>query len=210
LRADAKGAVGAVNGFLLAVPPSTPAVPCHLLGSAGVPYAFNAAFEFRPGLAIRVGGYTDVRPLDGTAAKAIEVRSIAVLGLPSEPGADSDGNLPAEVWEEVFFGESVHDDHLLGAGGKSLVQLYFDAALMPTSLSLGSEEGGLWTLRWRFPAAYAWAFRYELEAGGDLAGLFSRIPAGAPVVSGSDNARSWASPTDQDQRFWRLRLRLAR
>ncbi|MFM7818085.1 MAG: hypothetical protein ACKPGI_14095 [Verrucomicrobiota bacterium] len=205
-----------------AVPPSTPAVPYHLLGFGGVPYAFNAAFEFRPGLAIRVGGYTDVRPLDGSATKAIEVRSITVLGLPSEPGVDSDGDLLADVWEEVFFGGSVHDAYLLGAGGKSLVQLYLDAAdpflgsttspveLVPTSLSLGAGEGGFWTLRWRFPAAYAWAFRYELESGGDLAGLFSTIPVGAPTVSGADHALSWASPTDQDQRFWRLRLRLAR
>ena len=205
-----------------AVPPSTPAVPYHLLGAGGVPYAFNAAVEFRPGLAIRVGGYTDVRPLDGTATKAIEVRSITVMGLPSESGVDSDGNLLADVWEEVFFGGSVRDAYLPGSGGKSLVQLYLDAAdpflgsttaleeLVPTGLSLGSVDGSLWTLRWRFPAAYAWAFRYELEAGGGLAGLFNTIPVGVPIVSGADNTLSWASPTDQDQRFWRLRLRLAR
>ncbi len=205
-----------------AVPPSTPAVPYHLLGAGGVPYAFNAAFEFRPGLSIRVGGYTDVLPLDGTASKAIEVRSITVLGLPSEPGVDSDGDLLADVWEEVFFGGSVHDAYLIGSGGKSLLQLYLDSAdpflgsataaeeLIPTALSLGSGDGGLWTLRWRFPAAYARAFRYELEAGGDLAGLFSTTPVGSPVVSGSDNVLSWAASPDEERRFWRLRLRLAR
>ncbi|MFZ9853813.1 MAG: hypothetical protein ACO3I0_01755 [Limisphaerales bacterium] len=240
--ADASGAVGAIlalphprpstsitlvlgaSGLFEepASPPSTPAIPYHLLDSGGQRYAFNAAFGFRPGLAIRVGGYTDVRPLDTTASRAIEVRSITVLGLPSEPGVDSDGDLLADVWEEVFFGGSVHDAYLVGAGGKSLLQLYLDAAdpwlgssstpeeLVPTAVSLGAGDGGLWTLRWRFPAAYAWAFRYDLEAGADLAGLFSRVPAGAPAVSGADNTLSWSSPIDEDQRFWRLRLRLAR
>jgi hypothetical protein len=204
-----------------AIPPSTPAVPYHLLAPGGTRYAFNAAFEFRPGLAIRVDGYTDVRPLDGTASRAIEVRSITVLGLPSEPGVDSDGDLLADVWEEVFFGGSVHDAYLVGAGGKSLLQLYLDAAdpllgssstpveLVPTSLSISLVDGGLWTLRWRFPADYAWAFRYDLEANSGLEGSFSTVPS-ARVVSGWDNTLSWASPTDQDQRFWRLRLRLAR
>jgi len=71
-----------------AVPPLTPAVAYHLLNSAGSPYAFNAAFEFRPGLAIRVAGYTDVQPLDGSASKAIEVQSITLLGLPVELGVE--------------------------------------------------------------------------------------------------------------------------
>ncbi|MEN9732384.1 MAG: hypothetical protein RLZ45_379, partial [Verrucomicrobiota bacterium] len=81
--------------------------------------------------------------------------------------------------------------------------------LVPTSLSISLVDGGLWTLRWRFPADYAWAFRYDLEANSGLEGSFSTVPS-ARVVSGWDNTLSWASPTDQDQRFWRLRLRLAR
>lgn len=202
--------------------PSMP-VSYKLLEAGGKPYAFNAGLDFRPGVRIAVTGYTDVSPPAGFFGQAIEVKSVALLSLPTTPGADTDGNLLGDAYEQAFFGGTGQNAYAKGAGGKSLVQLYLDGSdpllgsvtppvdLFPRELRLTKAADSKYSMHWKFPAAYTQAFNYELQTALTLTNTFGvAIPEDLITTVGEDNQLPLGLPADPSKQFWRLRLHLNR
>jgi len=202
--------------------PSMP-VSYKLLEAGGNPYAFNKSLDLRPGAQIAVTGYTDVSPPSGFYGQAIEVKSVVLLSLPTSPGADTDGNLLGDAYEQAFFGGIGQNAYAEGAGGKSLVQLYLDASdpllgsgsplvdLFPRSLRLSRSSDSKYTMHWKFPAAYAGAFDYELQTALSLTNVFSTsIPEDLITTVGENNELPLGLPTDSRKQFWRLKIHLNR
>ena len=204
-------------------PPTYMATPYHLLDAGGAAYNFNGSISLRPGTRIVVTGYTDVAAPAGSYGNAIEVKSVALLALPTQIGADADGNLLADAWEEAFYGTKGLNPYAIGAGDKSLVQLYLDSAdpllgsataladLFPRNLRVSRGAGGDFTMHWKFPGAYAEAFNYELQSTLNLANVFGTAnPADLITTTGNDNVLPLGLPSDPLKQFWRLKLRLNR
>ena len=202
--------------------PSMP-VSYKLLEAGGKAYAFNKSLDLRPGAQIAVTGYTDVSPPSGFYGQAIEVKSVVLLSLPTSPGADTDGNLLGDAYEQAFFGGIGQNAYAKGAGGKSLVQLYLDASdpllgsgsplvdLFPRSLRLSRSSDSKYTMHWKFPAAYAGAFDYELQTALSLTNVFSTsIPEDLITTVGENNELPLGLPTDSRKQFWRLKIHLNR
>jgi hypothetical protein len=206
-----------------AEPPSFMATPYHLLDASGATYNFNGSVSLRPGTRIVVTGYSDVTAPAGSYGQAIEVKSVALLVLPTQMGADADGNLLADAWEQAFYGAKGQNPQAIGAGGKSLVQLYLDGAdpmlgsstpvadLFPRNLRVNRETNGNYTMRWRFPGTYAEAFNYELQSTLNLTNTFGAVaPADLITTAGDDNELPLGLPSDPKKQFWRLKLHLNR
>ena len=202
--------------------PSMP-VSYKLLEAGGNPYAFNKSLDLRPGAQIAVTGYTDVSPPSGFYGQAIEVKSVVLLSLATSPGADTDGNLLGDAYEQAFFGGIGQNAYAEGAGGKSLVQLYLDASdpllgsgsplvdLFPRSLRLSRSSDSNYTMHWKFPAAYAGAFGYELQTAFSLTNVFSTsIPEDLITTVGENNELPLGLPADSRKQFWRLKMHLHR
>jgi hypothetical protein len=194
-----------------------------LLEAGGKAYAFNKSLDLRPGAQIAVTGYTDVSPPSGFYGQAIEVKSVVLLSLPTSPGADTDANLLGDAYEQAFFGGIGQNAYAKGAGGKSLVQLYLDASdplvgsasplvdLFPRSLRLSRASDSKYTMHWKFPAAYAEAFNYELQSALSLTNGFGTwLPEDLITTVGEDNSVPLGLPSDPLKQFWRLKLRLNR
>ena len=202
--------------------PSMP-IGYKLLEAGGKPYAFNKSLDLRPGARIVVTGYTDVSPPAGFYGQAIEVKSVALLSLPTSPGADTDGNLLGDAYEQAFFGGTGQNAYAKGAGGKSLVQLYLDGSdpslgsgsplvdLFPRDLRLSRAVDSKYTMHWKFPAAYTASFNYELQTALSLTDVFApAIPADLITTVGEANELPLGLPTDSRKQFWRLKLHLNR
>ena len=202
--------------------PSMP-VSYKLLEAGGKPYAFNKSLDLRAGARIAVTGYTDVSPPSGYYGQAIEVKSVELLSLPTSPGADTDGNLLGDAYEQAFFGGTGQNAYAKGAGGKSLVQLYLDGSdpslgsgsplvdLFPRDLRLSRAVDSKYTMHWKFPAAYTASFNYELQTALSLTDVFApAIPADLITTVGEANELPLGLPTDSRTQFWRLKLHLNR
>jgi hypothetical protein len=193
-----------------------------LLDSAGRPYPLGAAIPLQNGTRVSVTGFTDVAAPAGVWGTPLEVVSISLVSLPEQLGSDSDGNLLADDWEEMLLGATGADPYDTGAGGKSLLQLYLDGAdpllgsdtavadLFPRAMALTADGDGSFTLRWKFPAAYADKFAYEVLSTTSLGDTFiGDYGVGSITGSGDDNELDLGTPGG-DTKFWRLKLMLDR
>lgn len=193
-----------------------------LLDSEGRPYPLGGTIPLQAGTRVSVVGFTDVTAPSGVWGTPLEVVSLSLVSLPDQLGSDSDGNLLGDDWEAMLLGRSGANPYDTGAGGKSYVQLYLDGAdpligsdtaiadLFPRSLQLVADGDGSFTLRWRFPAAYADEFAYEVLSAGSLAdGFFNDYGVGTLTGTGDDNELDLGTAAG-DRKFWRLKLLLDR
>jgi hypothetical protein len=66
-------------------------------------------------------------------------------------------------------------------------------------------------MHWKFPAAYAGAFDYELQTALSLTNVFSTsIPEDLITTVGENNELPLGLPTDSRKQFWRLKIHLNR
>jgi hypothetical protein len=192
-----------------------------LFDSRGNPYALDASFTLRPGTRLNVTAYNDIT-VEGVFETALEVISISLASLPENLGSDSDNNLLADDWEEAFHGGIGLNPYSLGAGGKSIVQLYLDGAdpllgssnaiadLFPRQLAVQSATGGNFTMSWKFPAAYADHFDFGLQSTTSLGSAFAdEFTSETIQAAGDDNTLNLGNP-GTSRKFWRLKLELNR
>jgi hypothetical protein len=192
-----------------------------LFDSRGNPYSFDASITLRPGTRLNVTAYDDIA-VAGVFETPLEVISISIASLPEQLGSDSDNNLLADDWEEAFHGGIGLDPYSLGAGGKTLVQLYLDGAdpllgsdtliadLFPRQLAIQAATGGNFTMTWKFPAAYIEHFNFDLQSTSNLTTAFADEYTTATLqTSGDDNLLPLGTP-GTTRKFWRLKLELNR
>lgn len=192
----------------------------HLYAANGSPYSLDASMTLTVGTRLLVRGYADVS--GGFMGETrLEVISLTLLSLPDHQGTDSDGNLLVDQWEQIFFGETGQNPYAIGAGGKSLIQLYLDgtapdvnsdtavADLSPPRVRVEMNEIQEFSLHWEFPGDYAPYFNYTVETNTDLVSPFQpQYTAGGVMTQGDENSILIGLPSYPDRQFWRMRLGL--
>lgn len=189
-----------------------------LYTSTGNAYKFPVTFTLQSGAALSVEAFTDVTWSDCPGTDPLEVISVSLTAVPTASGADADGNLIPDDYENLFLvggGNSPTND--LDDDGFSNLQEYLDGTdpndinsygaggpvdLSPpiVTLQLSAGTDGELTIDW--PAAYADDFIFTIQYTDAL---------GVPFAEEQQLPRGDLSGTitrDQsDSRFYRVIMR---
>jgi hypothetical protein len=196
-----------------------------LVDANGRPYRFPNAFHVVPGLAVRVLGFADA-PASACASETLEVVRVGsesqthVTSVPLPSAADSDGNLLDDDWELLFFGGLGNDPFADLGGGHTLLQSYLDggdpllfvnyppANLALPAVQIAAVNETTVQLTWQFPAAYANALDFTLQATPTLGGVWLEQPAVIEHLGAGAYSIEIPLAAQSDAAFWRLALSL--
>ena len=186
-----------------------------LYTDSGNPYKFPVTFTLQAGATLGVEAFTDVAWNDCPGTDPLEIISISLTAVPTATGADANGNLIPDDYENIF---------LVGSGGSptsdldgdeySDLQEYLDGT-DPNNASSHGTEGGLdmsppivelnidasdLTIDW--PAKYASDFVFVIQYTDEL---------GEEFIDEQELARGDLSAsidsTKSDARFYRVIMR---
>jgi hypothetical protein len=196
-----------------------------LVDANGRPYRFPNAFHVVPGLAVRVLGFADATA-SACANETLEVVRVGsesqthVTSVPLPSASDRDGNLLDDEWELLFFGALGNDPFANLGGGHTLLQSYLDggdpllfANYPPANLALPvvqitAVNESTVQLTWQFPAAYADALDFTLQATPTLGGAWMEQPAVIENLGAGAFSIEIPLASQADTAFWRLALSL--
>jgi hypothetical protein len=185
-----------------------------LYTSEGRPFKFPATFTLQPGAQVSVEAFTDPEWNLCPGTEPLEVISLALTAVPTASGADEDGNLIPDDYEEIF---------LVGSGGQALsdldndgfsdLQEYLDGTDPNNSASFSGGgpvelsppfiwiQGTLLSIDW--PVVYTDAFVFTIEYTEDLTGT-----AFAPDQELPSGALDATLDLSAEQNFYRVNMRL--
>jgi hypothetical protein len=196
-----------------------------LIDASGRPYRFPNSFHVVPGLAVRVLGFADAQA-SACANETLEVVRVGsesqthVTSVPLPSASDSDGNLLDDAWELLFFGALGNDPFADLGGGHTLLQSYLDggdpllfvnyppANLALPAVQIAAVNETTVQLTWQFPAAYADALDFTLQATPTLGGIWMEQAVAVENLGAGFLRILIPLDTQSDAAFWRLALSL--
>lgn len=195
----------------------------ELLDARGTPYELPEAFLLPQGSQIVVTAYNDLGPT--LTPRPLEVLAVSLSVIPIPSVNDTDGNLLADDWEQLFFGHLGNDAFASPDGsGYSLLQqsLYGTDPTSDDSLPAepivtfefadivpGSSRDpvtGEYTLFFQWPTAYLEAFDFVIQESSTLSGFIAR-PATITHLGGGLH-RALIPGTTETRVFYRAAVRL--
>ena len=191
-----------------------------LYTAAGNPFRFPTTFTLQPGAQVSVDAYTDVTWNQCPGTEPLEVIALNLTAVPVASGADANGNLLPDDYEEMFLvgsGGSATSD--LDGDGYSDLQEYLEqtdpanaldspavavADFSPPVVRISTPLAGQALLDIDWPAAYADSFVFTVVQSTNLATTAfaesMELPRGA--LSGNVDVSAG------DAGFYRVELRL--
>lgn len=167
-----------------------------------------------------VRGYSDVNLPEGFFGNGIEVISVELLALPPSTGEDNDGNLLADNWERLFYGDTGNDPFAIPGDGSgwTILQRYLAGEnpgapvgparnLAPPNLSLSANGNDTVTLNWEWPFEFANDVTFGLLDAGSVPNGFNQRVEG-PANIGQDQFGVTVPTAGADHRFYRVTMQL--
>lgn len=195
----------------------------ELLDARGKPYELPDAFLLPQGTQIVVTAYNDLNPTAGTPPLEVLAVSLTVVPIPSVN--DTDGNLLADDWEQLFFGHLGNDPFASPDGsGYSLLQQSLYGTDPTSDDSLPAESivtfqfadivpgpsrdpaTGEYTLYFQWPTAYLNAFEFVVYESPNLIQFNAR--SATITHQGGGLHRAVLSGTGEPNTFYRVGVRL--
>ncbi|HMJ92027.1 MAG TPA: thrombospondin type 3 repeat-containing protein, partial [Candidatus Acidoferrum sp.] len=188
----------------------------------GEPCSFPPNLQLLPGAQIGVIGFADVTATPGTLA--VEVISLTLDGVPMPSPGDADGNLLADSWEGLFFGDLGNDAFADSDGDSySNLQEMFAGTAPDDSLIIPGGQpfsivrplvqlvpnGNQWRLIFQWPDALMNQLQFGFQESGAVTGPYQNSSTPIQTISLGGNTHELRFENGADPyKFYRLTFRL--